>query len=154
MRTIVLGLGNPYLGDDGVGWKVIDALEILLEGMPREDLLIDRVSVGGLALMERLVGFDRAILVDAFDPVSGRPGTVHRLTIADLPTLHSNSAHDASLKDALLLGERLGAQLPDQILIYAIEVNKKWIITEGLSPEVEASVAGTAQRILSDLSPG
>jgi len=153
MPTIVLGLGNPYLGDDGVGWRVIDALEVLLKSTSRENIHIDRVSLGGLALMERLVGFDRAVLVDAFQPVSARPGTVHRLTVADLPTLHSNSAHDASLQDALLLGERLGAVLPKEILIYAIEVNKTWTLEEGLSPEVMGSVDRTAQAIFLDLSP-
>ena len=92
MRTLVLGLGNSILGDDGVGIQVAARAREALVGSGVE---VDEEHRGGLRLMERLVGYDRAVIVDAI--VTGRnpPGTVVRLTTDDMPTLHSSSAHDA-----------------------------------------------------------
>ncbi|MGZ6260732.1 MAG: hypothetical protein ACXWN5_07770, partial [Candidatus Limnocylindrales bacterium] len=57
---LVVGLGNPLLGDDAVGWRVVEALEARLETGADHDrvpsLELDRLAVGGLTLMERLVG--------------------------------------------------------------------------------------------------
>ena len=58
-RTIVVGLGNPILGDDGVGWRVAQAVQALA---PEAD--VECQALGGLSLMERLVGYQRAIIVD------------------------------------------------------------------------------------------
>ena len=79
----------------------------------------DCVALGGLALMERLIGYDHVVLVDAIRTVYGVPGTVYQLGLDDLPTLNADAVHDASLKQALELGRRLGATLPDDITIIA-----------------------------------
>ena len=81
-RTIVVGLGNPVLGDDGVGWRVADEVEGRLHAA-REcrtkipDVEIERLGVGGLRLMECLTGYEAAILVDAaeFPGPAGRRGS-------------------------------------------------------------------------------
>ena len=124
---VVLGLGNPILGDDGVGWRVVEDVErrwrraetlsSMVQG-PSSVVEFDCVALGGLALMERLIGHDRAVLVDAIQTQGGEPGTIYRLTLDDLPTLHANSTHDTSLKAALTLGRRLGARLPEEIVVY------------------------------------
>jgi hydrogenase maturation protease len=197
LHTVVLGLGNPILGDDGVGWRVVEAAheewrrrieddgrDCFTEGAapaydiviaratarsnpqrpgdcfvandaPRNDISsvveFDCVSVGGLALMERLVGCDRAIIVDAVQTRGGVPGTVYRLTLDDLPTLHADSAHDASLVAALALGRRLGAVLPQDIVIIGIEAVNVLDFTERLSPQVAASVGRAAGMVLTEL---
>jgi Ni,Fe-hydrogenase maturation factor len=61
-RTRVIGLGNPILGDDGVGWRVVEAMRGRLDDEAVDVLCL---SVGGVSLMEQLVGCDRALLVDA-----------------------------------------------------------------------------------------
>jgi hydrogenase maturation protease len=63
MRTLVLGLGNPLLGDDAVGLKVAALVRERLGGAPGVD--VEEEEAGGLRLMERMTGYDRAILVDA-----------------------------------------------------------------------------------------
>lgn len=95
-RTLVLGIGNPVLRDDGVGWRVVEEAQGLVNS---EAVEIDCIALGGLSLMERLIGYERAILVDAIHTEGGSPGTVYRLGLDDLPTLHANAIHDASLKD-------------------------------------------------------
>jgi hydrogenase maturation protease len=142
--TLVIGLGNPILGDDGVGWKVVDELERRVgDGRARAGAVeLDRMSVGGLALMERLVGYERAILVDA---VLGndRLGTVWSRplqAVATRPGSHLDSAHDASLAEAIEAGRALGARLPDEITVVGIAVRRVDEFDERLSAPVAGAV--------------
>jgi hydrogenase maturation protease len=169
-HTIVLGLGNPILGDDGVGWRVVEAAQeewrrrvnerpttndeskSSMVYRPSSIIEFDCLSQAGLALMERLIGYDRAIVVDAIQTQGGEPGAIYRLTLDDLPTLHVNSAHDASLKAALALGRQLGARLPEEIVIYAIEAVNLYDFGETLSPPIAAGVARAAERVLDELA--
>ena len=111
-RTIVVGLGNPILCDDGVGWRIVAAAASRIRDT-RVDVRC--ASVGGLRLMEMLVGYDVAVLADAIVTGADTPGTVRRFRLEDLPVLragHTCSAHDATLLDALHLARRLGAHVP------------------------------------------
>jgi hydrogenase maturation protease len=165
--VLVLGLGNPILGDDGVGWRVVEQAEAAwLAGhsepgrgeesqasLDNSNVLVefDCFSLGGLALMERLIGYDRAVLVDAIQTHDGEPGAIYRLTLDDLPTLNANSVHDASLKAALALGQQLGARLPEEIVIYAVEAIDVLDFSESLSPPIATSVTRAAAMVLAEL---
>lgn len=172
MTTLVLGLGNPILRDDGVGWAVVRLAEDAWRcrigdagadgetgsscGVPSSaSVEFDCFSCGGLALMERLIGYNRAVLVDAIQTRDGVPGTLYRLALDDLPTLHGQaatlSAHDAPLKAALELGRRLGLQLPDALAVIAIEVENIWEFGEGLSLPVTASLGRAVEMVLAEL---
>ena len=144
-RTLVLGLGNPILRDDGIGWRVVEEVRRLVS---EPGIEFDCVALGGLALMERLVGYNRAILADAIQTVGGIPGAVYRLGLDDLPTLHSDAVHDASLKAALQLGRRLGAELPCEIAIIAVEAVDVLNFGETLSAPVEAAVPAAVDMVL------
>ena len=102
--------------------------------------------------MERLVGCDRAILVDAIQTRDGVPGAIYRLTLDDLPTLHADAIHDASLKAALAVGQQLGARLPQEIVVIGIEAINLWDFSENLSPQVAASVGRAAEMVLDELA--
>ena len=148
MSTIVLGLGNPCLGDDAIGWRILDALEARLGPDSRPGLVFERLSLGGISLMERLAGYDRAILIDSIDAPDAKPGELRRLSLVDLPGTHANAAHDASLQDAIQLGKNLGVKLPDEIVIYAVQIERKLEFSEVLSPEVEASIHPAVERLV------
>jgi hydrogenase maturation protease len=166
--ALVVGLGNPILGDDAVGWRVIDALE----GRLAEDAAgcieagrvgvgrvgvgqlgaveLDRLAVGGLRLMERLADHDRVILVDAVLG-SALIGTV---TVAPLTGAicrragHLDSAHDAPLVEALAAGRALGARLPDEVTVVGIAVELVDEFSDGLSEPVAAAVEPAVEAIL------
>lgn len=154
--TIVVGLGNSVLGDDGVGWRVADAVEAALragaeDGEPLGGVQVERLGVGGLRLMEFLTGFDDAILVDAAE-FPGRPcGEVRSCGFEQLESRaagHLDSAHDVSLAAALELGRRLGARLPARIRVVTVSVRSTDVFGEVLSPEVEAAVPVAASEIV------
>jgi hydrogenase maturation protease len=167
--TLVLGLGNPILGDDGVGWRVLDELQARLEGSalpfsgaggaqvvggrsddaPRIEL--DRLALGGLRLMERLVGYERAILVDAIATGCVRPGTVRCLRLDDLPApadARLASPHDTSLGAALDLGRQLGARLPAAPWVVAVEAEPGFEFSTQLSPAVARAVPDAADAVV------
>ena len=86
MATLVIGLGNPLVTDDSVGLRVVEQLRPLLAN--RTDVEVAEDYWGGLRLMERMIGFDRAIVVDAIQ--TGSPaGTVHLLTPDGIATQRS-----------------------------------------------------------------
>jgi hydrogenase maturation protease len=153
--VLVVGLGNPILGDDAVGWHVADAVEARLDGRgagaggPRVE--VERLAVGGLSLMERLVGYRRAILVDALLTGSAAPGTVSRLSLDEVPggeAGHLDSVHDASLRDALVAGRAMGASLPVEIVVIAVEAAQVVDFSEEMTPAVAAAVPEAVEAVL------
>jgi hydrogenase maturation protease len=157
LKTLVLGLGNPLVRDDSVGLRVAAELRTQLAG--RGNVEVDEDYWGGLRLMERMVGYQRVIVIDAI--VSGAAaGTIHRLGPGDLPTQRSASSHDMNLPTALALGRQAGLDLPEDQNILLVGVEAEDILTFGetCTPAVAAAVAHAARDVLeilnSDASAG
>lgn len=152
MKTLVIGLGNPILTDDGVGVKVAYAVRDRLAPAGRDDVTVTEAGVGGLRLMEMMVGYDRVILVDAIQTPDGQPGAVRRLTLDDvasaLPTQHSASTHDMNLPTALEMGRRLGLALPGSIEILAVEAADVITFGETCTPAVAAAIPVVTEIVL------
>ncbi len=151
MKTLVLGLGNPILGDDGVGWQIASELQSK-EQIP-SNVSIDCLAIGGFSLMETLIGYDRAILIDACVTNQVPVGSVSHYKLEDLPdpnSGHMTSAHDTSLQNALEVGRSLGAHLPKDISVVTIEARKVYDFSEELSQPV-ANAVPEAVRIIMNL---
>jgi len=158
MRTLIIGLGNPILGDDGVGWVVAKKIRETLDNrqssvVNRQSIEVDTLSLGGLSLMERLTGYERVILVDAIFTGTKPVGTVSRFSLSDIPDLtagHSASAHDTSLHNALNMGRNMNIPLPQDgdVFIVAVEAERVYDFTEELSPAVAAAVPEAVKAVL------
>jgi hydrogenase maturation protease len=151
MKTLIIGLGNPILGDDGVGWRVVE--EVARQTVDRPEVETDCVSLGGLSLMERLTGYERVVLIDAIYTGSKPVGTVSRFVLSDLPDLtagHSASAHDTSLRTALNVGRSMDIPLPkdEAVTVIAIEAENVYDFTQELSVAVAAAVPLATQSVL------
>jgi hydrogenase maturation protease len=153
MKTLVLGLGNPILTDDGVGVRVAEQVQTAL--LPGSSIECAEVGVGGLALMERMIGYSRVILIDALVVDQARPGAVHRWQLDDLraisPTVHSASPHDTSLIVALDLAQRMGLPLPDELVIYAVEVSNVSDFSDQPTPPVAQAIPRVTAAVLAEL---
>lgn len=154
MKTLVLGLGNPLLRDDAVGILVAERLKPMLADHANIEVDVD--YWGGLRLMERMAGYERAIVIDAI--MSGaEPGTVHVLTPGELPTQRSASAHDVNLVTAIQFGRQAGIVLPanEQIILIGIEAVETIEFGEELTPKVAAAIPDAVEVVLRllDLSP-
>lgn len=160
MKTLIVGLGNPILGDDGVGWRVAEEVRKKLlppssatprplgEGSHVVD--VECLSLGGISLMEHLIGYQRAILIDAF-ALEEALGSILVLKLSELPdysAFHTTSVHDTSLQNAIKLGRSMGAQLPDDITVVGIVTRQIHDFSEELSPPVAQAVTQTIRIVL------
>jgi len=146
VKTLVLGLGNILMGDEGVGVAVVRSLE--QHAMPEGVECLDG-GTGGFLLLEPLENADRIILVDA--AADGNAiGTVTRTTprfSRDFPP--TLTAHDIGVKDLLdalyIQGGGRG------IVLYAITIDPLQSISMSLSAVVEAAAGRAVQAILAEL---
>jgi hydrogenase maturation protease len=147
-RMLVVGLGNPILGDDGVGWRVAE--EVKKQLPPDLPVDVDCLTLGGMRLMEHLIGYGCAILIDAFtleEPV----GSILILKLSDLPNysaFHTPSTHDTSLQKAIGMGRSMGAQLPDDVTVVGIATKHVSDFSKTLSPPVAEAVPQAARFVL------
>jgi hydrogenase maturation protease len=143
-RVLVVGLGNPNLGDDGVGWWVAEEVRGRLT--PDQPVDVVCLSLGGVSLMEHLIGYERAVLIDAFaleEPI----GSILMLKLSDLPNysaFHTTSGHDTPLLVAIELGKSMGAQLPDDVMVVGVATKHVSVFSKALSPPIEKAVSQAA----------
>jgi len=147
LRRLVIGIGNPDRGDDGVGPAVARRLRA------RAPDGVELLETDGEAsrLLELLAGADVAWLVDA--AVSGAAaGTIRRLDpiAAPLPrSLFAVSSHGLGLAEAVELARALGS-LPRRLVVYAIE-GAGFAPGAPLTPAVAAAVIEAEERLLGEI---
>jgi len=150
MKTLVLGLGNPILTDDGVGVRVAERVE---DAVGQRDVTVMEASLAGLSILDQLAGYDRAIIVDAVQTVGGKAGQVYRLSTDMLDTTqHPASLHDFDVGTALELGVRLGLALPKEMIIFGVEVADVETFGEECTPEVREAIPICVDMIIEELN--
>lgn len=134
---VVIGLGSPYLTDDGVGPRVVR--ELARQGLAGARLV--EAHAGGLLLVEELAGASRAVIVDALLDERRTPGEVAAAALG-AATHNAACSHDCDLPQALTLGRALGLALPadTSILLVGVVAGDVATFSETLSPAVEAAV--------------
>jgi hydrogenase maturation protease len=156
-RTLVVGLGNPILSDDGIGWRVAQRVREQLSECVSDSpsvgssVRVVEASVGGLSLAELLVGYRRAVVIDAIMSREHAPGTVYCLKLTDLPgTLNTASAHDTNLITALHALRRFGAEVPadEAVDVVAVEAQDVTTFAEECTPVVAASIPVAASAVM------
>jgi hydrogenase maturation protease len=148
VKTLVIGLGNPLLGDDSVGLEVARRVRERLAG--RADVEVVEEEAGGLRLMEVMSGYDRAVLVDAA-VTGGVPGTIRRLGPEEVPTQRTAVAHGIDLPRALEMGRALGMPMPDQVRVVAIEAERVLEFRLDRTPAVEAAIEPATDAVLDEI---
>jgi hydrogenase maturation protease len=152
MRTLVLGIGNPILSDDGVGVRVV---ERLMKGFSDPDVDFRCESVSGLDIIEVVRDYDKLIIVDAIQTGKKRGGEIMKLAPSDLldaGTVHFSTLHDVDMLTALSLGKEIGAKMPENVVFYAIEVANVVDFGENLSPDVAKAVPEAVRRLRLELA--
>ncbi|MBD3265817.1 hydrogenase maturation protease [bacterium] len=132
MKTLVLGLGNDIIADDAIGVLAAQKLEPLLEG--QADVMDS--SVAGMALLEILMDYDRAIIIDAIVTGKNPPGTITEMKPEELGTVAAPSAHYAGLPEVVALAKQMDIKFPQEMVILAMEVKDALTIGGEMSAEV------------------
>ena len=145
--TLVLGLGNVIMGDEGVGVHVVRAIE--KHNLPSGVECLDG-GTGGFILLEPLQNAGRIILIDAAAD-GNPPGTVTRTTpkfARDYPP--TLTAHDIGVKDLLDAFYIQGGAR--DVVLYTITIDPQQPIRMSLSEECAKAAAEAERRIVAELA--
>ena len=144
---LVIGLGNPDCGDDGLGPLVAHKLA---DGDCAGARVMARAG-DALALIEDWAGCETVLLVDAAAEIS-RLGSIHRIDLATEalpPGLSLSSTHAFGMADAIGLARTLG-MLPPHVIIYAVE-GVSFAPGAPMSAEVAAAADEVARHVVHEL---
>ena len=153
-ETIVIGLGNPLMGDEGIGIVLIEKLtELADQGkIPgAENIQFHDGGVGGMNLLHTIAGRKKAILIDCAR-MGAEPGTIRRFTpdqVQTIKKLAHLSLHEVDILKVIELARQLN-ECPDQIVFFGIEPAE---ITQrmDLSEPLKAQIDHYMQAILEDI---
>ena len=152
-RTLLLGMGNPILCDDGIGIRLARHIGAQLGAAP--GLVVEpECTVGGLNLLELVAGFDRLVVLDSIKTRGGRPGDWYRFDGAALrETMNLSNVHDANFATAMELGRRMGMHVPGEadIHVFAVEIRENLAFGECLSRELEDALPHLCDQMLGEL---
>lgn len=135
-RIVVLCLGNDLRRDDGVGWKVAERLE----AAPPPGAVVRRSALAGFYLIDDLLDFDAAVVVDAVRTGVHPPGDVFEMPLEAFAGPGGAAPHGVGLPTVVRVARAYGLAIPAWIRVVAIEVADMDTLAVGLTPAVEAAV--------------
>ncbi len=153
MTTLLLGMGNTIVGDDAIGVLLARDLGARLAGTPGLDV-VEEGPPATLDLVERLLGYERVIVVDSIRTREGAPGTWYSFTAAALRgTTHARNVHDTNFATALEWSRNLGLAVPvdERIHILAVEVLQNDTFGESLSPQLAEAYPQLVRELLAEV---
>lgn len=142
--TVVVGVGSPLMGDDGVGVRAAALLADRWSGAPGVEVLDG--GTWGMQLLPALEGAARLVVVDAIH-ADAEPGTVVRLEKHELPRLlyHKVSPHQIDLREVFALMELRGT-FPDRAVAVGVQPGRVEL-HDGLSPAVEEALPAAVRAV-------
>lgn len=146
MNTLILGIGNPILTDDGVGIKIAQWLK---EENPKLEVM--ETSEAGINFLDLVIGYDKLIIIDSIKTKQGKPGELYKLELEDLkPTMDFLPSHGIDIATAFEVGRKLGFKMPKYISIYAIEIKSNLTFGEECTEEVRERIPFIAGQIMEE----
>jgi hydrogenase maturation protease len=150
-HSIVIGLGNEFISDDGVGIYAVRSLKNKINSTS-SNFLFEELAVGGLQLLDYLVGYDSCTIIDAIVTGKHPAGTIYRY----VQTQHQESvklttSHQIDLSQVLNLAKLFNPETPNTIRVYGIEVNDVTTFSTKCTPVVEKALPHLVELIYNDL---
>ena len=144
METLILGIGNPILSDDGVGIEIARRLKAAIPG-----LKVEETNEAAVVIIDYVAGHDRLIIIDSIKTGQGRPGDLYKLGLEDLGRAAvPSSAHSMDVATAFEVGRSLGCKMPESVSIYAVEVRDNARFSERCTEEVAEKIPSIVERII------
>jgi len=146
VKTVIVGVGNDIVKDDGAG---LFAVRLLKSNNLPNNVDVKESERGGIYLLDLLEGYDRAILIDAVKSGKNRIGELYESSLDDFKNLQKpDSLHSVDIISGLEFYKKQNIKVPDQIIIYSIEVENIEEFGVGLTPEVEKGVRKLVELII------
>lgn len=150
MKTLILGVGNPILSDDGVGIHVARILK--QKGFTGVD--VEELAASGLELLDVVLDYDKIVIVDAIKTNRGIPGEYYVLEEKDFEkSVHGASPHGINIATALALGRKVVPdRMPKEVVFIAIEADDLVNVSEELTERVRAALPKIVKRVTQEVS--
>ena len=146
MKTLILGLGNPILSDDGVGIKIARGIK---ERRPEVEVV--ETCEAGIALLDHIAGYDKLVIIDSIKTGQGKPGELYKVKPEGFkPATDLSLSHGVDIATAFEVGERLGCGMPQAVSIYAVEVKDNLTFAEECTEEVEKTIPLITKQIIEE----
>lgn len=137
-KTLILGVGNTLLGNDGVGIEVVRKLK---EDVKFKDVDIEETSEAGINLLAPLVGYEKLIIVDSIQTRAGKAGAIYRFRQKDLKSSSRlRLSHNTGISTVLALGKKMRLSLPKKVTFFAVEIEKEDVFGEGFTGKVKEAI--------------
>ena len=144
-KTLVLGIGNDILTDDGIGPKLCDFLK---EKFKNKLVDFEKLNVGGLEILEFIQGYKKVIFIDAIMTGNGQIGDVYLYTPGNFrETSHLSNLHDINFLTALKLGKSLDMEIPPKLYIIAVEIKEDLVFSEYFTEELALKYDDVKQKV-------
>ena len=138
-------MGNDILTDDAIGLHVVRQLQAELAGHPAIE--VRETTEMGLALLDFMTGYSAVVIVDSIQTGRVAPGVVHEVDAAALQQLTGRTPHFLGVSETLALGRQLGLAMPEQVKIFAIEVEDPFTLSTNMTPALQSALPGIVDRI-------
>ncbi len=136
------------MGDDGVGIHVV---RMLKEKIPaRDGLVFKELSVGGLKLVEEILGYEKVFIIDSVNMDDRQIGRIREFSPEQFKTTEQSnpSPHVTNFATALELYKRLDPnEIPGTIRIFTIDIDPDFTFHEELSPTIRDAAANLTEMI-------
>ncbi len=136
-KTLIIGLGNTILSDDGVGIYIARELGKKIDN---PYIIIEEASIGGLELLDIMTDYKKVIIIDSIILKNKPIGTLVELSLKDIKGGSSWTRHQVSLNEAIELAKKINMNITSDIVIYGVVVKDISTFKEECTPEVKASL--------------
>ena len=143
--TVVLGLGNPILGDDGVGCWVAELLKTELRRF--SNVTVISTFLSPIRLVDQISGHENLIIIDSVFSQRAEPGTLMRV---DFPFKDGNPlrSHGMSISSLNEVGQAVGLPMPARTVYYGIEIEPPKVYSSSLSPMMESRLPAIVRELI------
>lgn len=145
---MIIGIGNPFRSDDGVGWRVVEQLE----GKLNSSIMLSKQRGDIVELLEAFAQYKTVFLIDACSSKSFKSAW-QRIDFYREPLeieSHQTSTHGLNISQAIALAKNLD-QLPQKLIIYAI-AGDCYQMGDTLSPAVAQAAEEVVEALLNEKS--
>ena len=149
-HTLVAGLGNPMMGDEGIGVRVVEQLQDEANQFPRAEF--KDLGAGGLTLVHAAEGFRKLIIIDCAR-MGEKPGTLRRFRPEDVDSTKPQSGqslHEADIMEVLELANVTG-DAPDDVVLFGIQP-RSVEFRHGLSAPLQANLSSYVDAVRRELA--
>jgi hydrogenase maturation protease len=152
MKTLVLGIGNAILGDDGVGVRVAQELAGKIKN---DNIDVRDVGIDGLNLLELILGYDKLIVIDAVLTEREKVGEVYRFKPEKVydPSHSAISPHHFDLATTIEIGKKLFPEkMPEEVIAFAVGTEEATMVTEEMTDRVKDALPIVVNLVMEELN--